>query len=108
MARIFALAVLLALVATAAAAEGNAVGGNPGAVDPALFEHLHGIADCVPVSKPYKLVSRETHPQDTVIRFDNGVQLGGPHFHVMAGPCSVENREQVLETARAVKEAGWV
>ncbi|MGM0576739.1 MAG: 3-deoxy-7-phosphoheptulonate synthase [Myxococcota bacterium] len=83
-----------------------AITGNEGPVNPDLFASLGGVTDVVRVSAPYKLVSREVKPDPTVLRFDNGVQLGGPHFHVMAGPCSVENREQVLETARAVKEAG--
>jgi 3-deoxy-7-phosphoheptulonate synthase len=59
----------------------------------------------MPVQKRYKLVSRESHPEPTVIDVD-GVPVGGPHFTVMAGPCSVENEEQLLSTARAVKAAG--
>lgn len=57
------------------------------------------------VQKRYKLVSRESHPEDTVINVD-GLKVGGGHFMVMAGPCSVESEEQLLTTARAVKAAG--
>lgn len=54
---------------------------------------------------PYKLVSREMHPHDTVVDL-GGVPVGGPHFAVIAGPCAVETREQIQATARAVREAG--
>ncbi len=59
----------------------------------------------MPVQKRYKLTSRESHPATTIIDVD-GVPVGGPHFAVMAGPCSVESEEQLLTTARAVKAAG--
>ena len=59
----------------------------------------------MPVQKRYKLVSRESHPEPTIIDVD-GVPVGGPHFAMMAGPCSVESEEQLLTTARAVKAAG--
>ncbi len=57
------------------------------------------------VQRRYKLVSRESHPQDTVIDVD-GLKVGGPNFTMMAGPCSVETEEQLLTTARAVRAAG--
>ena len=57
------------------------------------------------VQKRYKLASRESHPQDTVVDA-GGVKVGGPHFALMAGPCSVESEEQLMSTARAVKAAG--
>ena len=57
------------------------------------------------VQKRYKLASRESHSADTVIDID-GVKIGGGHFALMAGPCSVESEEQLLSTARAVKAAG--
>src|SRR5512136_3173109 len=81
------------------------VTGNKGALDPAMFEGLPGVADAIRVSQPWKLVSREVKEEDTVIDV-GGVPLGGPAIRVIAGPCSVESREQNLETARAVKEAG--
>jgi 3-deoxy-7-phosphoheptulonate synthase len=66
---------------------------------------MHGVENVMPILKPYKLAGRELRPEDTVIRV-NGVQIGGGAFCVMAGPCSVESREQILESARAVKSAG--
>ena len=63
------------------------------------------VEQVIPVQKRYKLVSRESHPQSTVINVD-GVEIGGNEFVIMAGPCSVESEEQLLTTARAVKAAG--
>ena len=57
------------------------------------------------VQKRYKLASRESHPADTIVDVD-GVKIGGGHFALMAGPCSVESEEQLISTARAVKAAG--
>ena len=59
------------------------------------------------VQKRFKLASRESHPADTVIDV-GGVKIGGGHFAMMAGPCSVENEEQLLQTAREVRAAGAV
>ena len=68
---------------------------------------LPGVSKIVPVRKPYKLVSREFHPQDTVVTVDGKLKIGaGQPVVVLAGPCSVENREQILATAHAVKKAG--
>jgi 3-deoxy-7-phosphoheptulonate synthase len=88
-------------------AERVAIGvtGNKGALDPALFETLPGVADAIRVSQPFKLVSREVKAEDTVIDV-GGVPLGGHALTIMAGPCSVESREQILEAAHAVKAAG--
>jgi 3-deoxy-7-phosphoheptulonate synthase len=63
------------------------------------------VADCIRVSQPFKLVSREVKEEDTVIDV-GGARLGGPALAVMAGPCSVESREQLLETAHGVKRLG--
>ena len=60
----------------------------------------------VPISKSYKLVSREGAQGDTVIKLSNGAEIGGNQLHVMAGPCTVEGRDMLLQTAHAVKEAG--
>ncbi len=79
--------------------------GNTGALNPALFEDLPGVLEVIPVSHPYKLVSRETKPDDTVVRV-GGVPVGGGHFVVIAGPCSVESAEQTLTIAQAVRAAG--
>ncbi|HWR14513.1 MAG TPA: 3-deoxy-7-phosphoheptulonate synthase [Terriglobales bacterium] len=64
-----------------------------------------GVEDVVPIAQPYKLVSRQTKPSRTVVRVGD-VAIGGPEVVVVAGPCSVESREQILTTARAVKQAG--
>lgn len=69
------------------------------------LEALPWVEKVVPILSPYKLVSREFHPVDTVIKIGNH-EIGGNHIHVMAGPCSVESRSQIIETAHAVKEAG--
>jgi len=69
------------------------------------FLHLPGVDRVVPISRPYKLASREFRPDDSVFPLD-GVQVGGDGIVIIAGPCSVENRTQLLETAHAVREAG--
>jgi 3-deoxy-7-phosphoheptulonate synthase len=72
-----------------------------------FFEQLSGVAKVIPVSRPYKLVSREMHPDDTVVQIGD-VELGGPRIVVIAGPCAVESREQAMTIARQVKRAGAV
>jgi len=75
---------------------------------PDLRERLSmipGVEDVVPISRPYKLASREFKPDDTVIKV-GGVKIGGNEVVVIAGPCAAETREQVMSTARAVKAAG--
>jgi 3-deoxy-7-phosphoheptulonate synthase len=79
--------------------------GNKGGLDPGQFETMPGVADAIRVSQPFKLVSREVKEEDTIIDI-GGVKLGGPDIVVMAGPCSVESKAQILETAHAVKAAG--
>jgi len=80
--------------------------GNQGYVDEEPFRDLPGIQELIHVTKPYKLVSRDFHPADSVVRV-GGVTVGwGLNPVVIAGPCTVESREQVLTTARAVKAAG--
>ena len=79
--------------------------GNRGALDPALFEGMPGVRDAIRVSQPFKLVSREVKEEDTVLDV-GGVRLGGGRLAVMAGPCSVESKDQILEAAHAVKRAG--
>ncbi len=74
--------------------------------DPGAFVHLPGVARVVPISRPYKLSSREFHPDDSVVEV-GGVRFGGGEdIVIIAGPCSVESRSQMLEIAHAVKEAG--
>src|SRR5882762_3321301 len=79
--------------------------GNSGPVDAAEFEDLPGVAEAIRVSKGYKLVSRETKPENTVVTV-NGVPVGAGATVFCGGPCAVESREQILESARAVKAAG--
>lgn len=69
------------------------------------LEVVPGVEKVMPVLKPYKLVSREFKPEDSVITV-NSLAIGGKRLVVMAGPCSVENREMLFETAKAVKQAG--
>ncbi|MEW6553105.1 MAG: 3-deoxy-7-phosphoheptulonate synthase [Actinomycetota bacterium] len=64
-----------------------------------------GVEQIIPILKPYKFASRETHPQDSVIEV-GGLNIGGERVVVMAGPCAVESREQILNSARLVKMAG--
>jgi 3-deoxy-7-phosphoheptulonate synthase len=69
------------------------------------FIHLPGVDRVVPISRPYKLASREFKPDNSVFPID-GVKIGGDEIVIIAGPCSVESRSQLLETAHAVREAG--
>ncbi len=73
--------------------------------DPGAFVHLPGVARVVPISRPYKLSSREFHPNNSIVEV-GGVRFGGDDIVLIAGPCSVESRSQMLEIAHAVKEAG--
>ena len=69
------------------------------------MELLPGVREVVVISKPYKLASREFHPDNTTVTIGNAV-VGGPDPVIMAGPCSVEDEEQMVSTAKAVKAAG--
>src|ERR1039458_9918271 len=80
------------------------LGSNPGAIRDAICD-LPGVADAIPVSKPYKQVSRGGHPERGVGDV-SGFRFGDGSFVVIAGPCAVESREQVLATARDVADAG--
>lgn len=66
---------------------------------------LPGVDRVMPISRPYKMTSREFKPENTVFPLD-GIEVGGDEVVIMAGPCSVESRSQLLETAQAIKEAG--
>ncbi|HTD52121.1 MAG TPA: 3-deoxy-7-phosphoheptulonate synthase [Thermoanaerobaculia bacterium] len=79
--------------------------GNRGAVEPAAFENLPGVAEVIPVSAPYKLVSREAKKENTVVSV-GGVPVGGKQLVVVAGPCAIESEAQAMETAHAVRSAG--
>ena len=79
--------------------------GDDRPIDRTQFETLDGVDKTIPILKPFKLASRDMHAQDTRVALD-GVKIGGLQIVIMAGPCSVETREQIIETAIAVKEAG--
>jgi 3-deoxy-7-phosphoheptulonate synthase len=79
--------------------------GDDRPIDRTHFEMLDGVEKTVPILKPFKMASRDMHPQDTIVSL-NDIKIGGPQIIIMAGPCSVETRTQIVETALAVKEAG--
>lgn len=79
--------------------------GNTGAVDSRQLEVLDGVKECIRVTKPYKLASREMHAADTVLDLPRG-RIGPETFTVMAGPCSVENEAMILKTAEFLMENG--
>lgn len=88
--------------------ERTAIGvlGNRGYVDDSTVRDLPGVQEVIHVSKPYKLVSRDFHPRNTIVKV-RGIEIGaGRRPVIIAGPCAVESEEQILETARAVKDAG--
>jgi 3-deoxy-7-phosphoheptulonate synthase len=79
--------------------------GNKGPVEDAGLLSLDGVKETIVVTKPYKLVSLETHPEPTVIKIGD-VKIGSGELVIMAGPCAVESEEQALNTARIVKSHG--
>ena len=79
--------------------------GNKGPVNDSMLLTLDGVKETIPVTKPYKLVSRETRPESTVITIGD-IGIGGGDVIVMAGPCAVESENQALTIARYVKEYG--
>ena len=80
--------------------------GAPVPFDHKQFELLPGVSEAVRISSPYKLAGRGFRPEGTIVQFPNGVSIGGEEVVVMAGPCSVENREQIFQAAEQVKAAG--
>jgi 3-deoxy-7-phosphoheptulonate synthase len=79
--------------------------GNGRMVSPEHFQFFSGVEDVLRVSRPFKLASREFKPEKSVIQI-NGKIMGGKEILIMAGPCAVESRLQILETAQRLKEAG--
>ena len=79
--------------------------GDTSRIDPKLFEVDSSVTKVMHVQEPYKLASRAFHPEDSVIDV-SGVKVGGDHLALIAGPCSVESTEQVLEIAKAAKASG--
>ena len=80
--------------------------GTPGQFDVTEFQVMNGVQDAYRISSPYKLAGRGFRPEGTVITFPNGVTVGGNEVTIMAGPCSVESREQILLSAQQVKASG--
>jgi len=83
--------------------------GNTGTVDIASVESMPGVVECIPVSKPYKLVSRDVKEENTVVRIRTrlgDVIFGGTDVAMVAGPCAIESREQAFQIAKHVKAAG--
>ncbi len=90
-------------------AERTAIGviGNQGWVDDSPLRDSKAIQEIIHVTKPYKLVSRDFHPKDSVVSLGGKVTVGGKSpFLMIAGPCAVESREQLMKTARFLKKAG--
>ena len=90
-------------------AQRTAIGitGNRGEVEPGALDEMPGVQEVIQVSKPYKLVSRDTKPDNTIISFpDSSVTVGASGLAIMAGPCAIENREQAFTIAERVARAG--
>lgn len=81
------------------------VTGNKSPIPPTDLAYLPGVLECISVTKPYKLVSREVHDEDTIVKVGDA-EIGGPTPVIIAGPCSVETEARTLEVAQAVKAAG--
>ena len=95
-------------------AQRTAIGitGNKGEVESGSLEEMPGVQEVIRVSKPYKLVSRDTKPDNTVIKFKAAnanakpVTIGGPDLAIIAGPCGIETRDQAFTIAERVARAG--
>lgn len=79
--------------------------GNPGSIDPAHFENLPGVAEAIRVTKPYKLISKDLRHERSIVKVGNAT-IGGPELAIIAGPCALENEDQVFATAKVVAESG--
>jgi len=83
--------------------------GNNGAVDLGVLESMPGVIECIPVTKPYKLVSLDVKTEPTIVRIPTptgDVLVGGPHLAMVAGPCAVETEEQCLAVAEQLRPTG--
>jgi len=90
-------------------AQRTAIGitGNKGEVESGTLEEMAGVQEVIRVSKPYKLVSRDTKPDNTVIKFPNSpATIGGAELAIIAGPCGIETRDQAFRIAERVARAG--
>ncbi|MEX0980191.1 MAG: 3-deoxy-7-phosphoheptulonate synthase [Gemmatimonadota bacterium] len=80
--------------------------GNDGRVESGRLEGLPGVLEVIPVSHPYKQVSREWRAEDTIVTLPNGTRIGGREVAVMAGPCAVEGEAQIMGIAHQLREMG--
>src|SRR5271169_4460700 len=83
--------------------------GNKGSLDLGVLESMPGVVECIPVSKPYKLVSRDAKAEDSIIRIptpSGEVLVGGKYLAMVAGPCAVETEDQCLSIAELLKPTG--
>ncbi|HYU45357.1 MAG TPA: 3-deoxy-7-phosphoheptulonate synthase [Terriglobales bacterium] len=90
-------------------AQRTAIGitGNKGEVESGTLEEMPGVQEVIRVSKPYKLVSRDTKPDNTIIKFPGSiVTVGGTGLAIVAGPCAIESRDQAFKVAERVARAG--
>jgi 3-deoxy-7-phosphoheptulonate synthase len=90
-------------------AQRTAIGitGNQGEIEQGTLEEMPGVQELIPVSKPYKLVSRDLKQENTVLTFaDTDATIGGPGLAIIAGPCAIESREQAFAIAERVHRAG--
>src|SRR6201994_912394 len=90
-------------------AQRTAIGitGNKGAMEAGTLEEMSGVQEVIIVSKPYKLVSRDAKEEDTVVRFaGSDGSFGGRDLGIVAGPCSIESREQAFAVAERIAKAG--
>src|SRR3954470_9340603 len=79
--------------------------GNQGAVDPARFENMAGVAKAIRFSNPYKLITLDLRPDKTVVKVGDAT-IGGDELAVIAGPCAIESREQAFAVAETVAKSG--
>src|ERR1035437_9317700 len=84
----------------------GAVGDERGKSVLQSIESMHGVESVVPILQPYKLASKEMKKEASVVRISDDVVIGGERLIVMAGPCSVESEQQIIDSALAVKKAG--
>jgi 3-deoxy-7-phosphoheptulonate synthase len=83
--------------------------GNDGSVDLGVLESMPGVIECIPVTKPYKLVSRDVKDESSIVCIptpSGDVLVGGPHFAMVAGPCAVETEDQCFAIAEQLKPSG--
>ena len=80
--------------------------GDTSKIDVELLEGLDMIESIKRITEPFKSANRQFHPDDTVVDAGGGVLIGGGHFQIIAGPCSVESEEQILGIAESVRASG--